>query len=93
MSKGKLIKINKNIVWRNIAERMVILNKKNDNRYVLNEIGLRVWEYITNKKLLLDAIDVIAQDYSVDRARIASDVDRFLQNLEREGIISVKVVE
>lgn len=90
MSKIKSIKIKENIIWRKIAERTVILNRKNDSRYILNEIGMIIWNCIADGKSVYDTIDAISKEYSIPRERISCDVDHFIQNLQKENIISVK---
>ena len=91
MSKVATIKINDDISWRNIAKKMIVLNKKNNFRYVLNGLGQHIWNYIAKNKPLHAAIDEIAREYSVSRDKVAFDVDRFLQNLEKEKIISIMI--
>ena len=93
MCKVKSIKIDKNIIWRKIAKKTVILNNKNSNRYILNGIGMILWDYIADYKSLHEAIDAISKEYSVSKNRICHDVDLFIQNLEKEGIISVTLAE
>jgi len=90
MPKGKSIKIRKNISWKKIANKTVILNRENENHYVLNSIGVTIWKHIVSGKSLSEVIDQLSEEYSVARDRIAVDLDSFLKNLEKENIISVE---
>ncbi len=56
--------------------------------YVLNEIGTRVWQLLDGQRTVEEIVDIIAREYAVDRARIARDVDTFLNELQ-----SLRLVE
>jgi len=89
MSEPKTVKIGKNITWRKIAGRMVILNQKSGNHVVLNEMGMLIWDKITRGTSVSDIIDTIAEEYYAGREKVAHDVGRYLGNLEKGNFISL----
>ena len=87
MPKGRLVRIGKNIIWKKIANKIVILNNKNKDHYVLNETGILIWKHMTSGKSLNDTIEKISKEYSVNKEKTAKDIVRFLKDLEKEKII------
>lgn len=90
MSLPTSIEIKATISWRKIGKRFIVVNKKNERHYVLNEVGKDAWGFITKGKSLRFAVDKISQEYSITKERAAADIAVFLNNLEKEGIIAIK---
>ena len=84
------ININTNIIWKKIGKRTVILNKNDNTRIILNEVGMIVWDFIARKKSINGAIESIIIKYCISREKAEFDIDIFLHGLEKEKIISIK---
>jgi len=94
MSSKVVIGIDKEkIGWRKIANKTIILNKANGTRFILNDTAVTVWDHIIESFSVSDATDKISREFSVSKEKVAADVERFLQDLERENIISLEIDE
>lgn len=64
-----------------------------DSVYTLNEIGTAVWEALASPTSVARIVDVIVGDYDVTPEQARRDVDDFLADLARLGLVQGAVSE
>lgn len=68
----------------------VFLNLENGVYYGLNETGSLIWDKLLKEKSPEALADSLEGIFPVGRARLEKDVQKFLANLEQEGLIATE---
>lgn len=89
----KRYKKSDNVVFRNIADEMILVpirNKTGDlqNIYTLNEVAARIWELLDGEKTTLQIRDAVVGEFEVGAEEAERDLKGFLETLE-----SVEAIE
>ena len=87
------MKLKEGFVLRKVADTYVVVAigaeaKKHNVMITLNETGALLWEKLSegaDKKALVDAI---LEAYDIDEATASADVDRFIEKVNSEGLIT-----
>jgi Coenzyme PQQ synthesis protein D (PqqD) len=74
---------------RKVAGEMVILNAEDSSLYVLNGVGTEIWEAVDGQTPVSAIVDRICRNYEVDRDTAQKDVDVFVADLVRHGVLAV----
>jgi hypothetical protein len=67
----------------------IIMNLSSGLYYSMDNVGAAVWELIARRYSLREVADVIADRYRVDRERAAGDVQRLVQELLDEHLVTM----
>lgn len=79
---------NIDIVWRNLDGEAVLLNPHNGKYFGMNAVGCSFWEKIDGERTIDEVIDMLLEEYNVDRATLASDINELARSLEKFNIIN-----
>jgi hypothetical protein len=71
----------------NMGGESVILSLKNGKYYGLNEVGARIWELIQQPISHQKIVKIILQEYEVEEHEGLHQINSFLKNLKKEGLI------
>ena len=85
----KEIEVNKNIVIKDLLDETILLNLDNGEYYSLNSTGLKVWQFLEQKKTKSEIIQLLEEDYPDDSIAIKSDIETILQELQKQKLIYV----
>lgn len=82
-------------VTRTIGEETILVPVRSsvvdlDSVYTLNEVGIEIWAGLTAGKGADEIVATLAAEFAVDPAVARADLDRFLSDLEGEGLIEVE---
>jgi hypothetical protein len=69
---------------RVIDGKAVVITIDRNQLHVLNDVGTRVWQ-LADGRSLEEIVEVIVNEFDVDRARAAADVRRFIEELLSVG--------
>ena len=75
------------IIWKKVEYETVVLDTDSGVYYVLDELGSFIWDGLSSQKLPSQIVDDVIFHYDTDLNRIQKDMDQFLNDLLREGII------
>ena len=75
------------VVFRDLDGEAVILDLASGTYFGLNEVGTRVWRLIEDGRDSSEIVDTVAAEYDADRATIAEDVERLLDDLSARRLI------
>ena len=81
------MKLNPDVVFRDLDGEAVILDLGSGTYFGLNQVGTRVWQLISEGRDESHIVDSIASEYDADRATIAADVSRLLNDLRARRLI------
>jgi hypothetical protein len=66
-----------------------ILNVKEGVYYGLDPIGAKIWNLIQKPKLLGDVIEIIYNEYDVERDRCMNDIIELMEELLNNGLVKI----
>jgi pyrroloquinoline quinone biosynthesis protein D len=75
------------VVARTLDDDTVLLNLHTEEYYSLGDVGSRIWDLVDGKRTVAEIVDVIAAEYTADRAEVTKDTCDLLEDLAREGLI------
>lgn len=67
---------------------VVLLDGETKTYYTLNETAARIWTLLNNASSLEDMTSAISAEYTISPSRAEVQIDRFLKELENEGLIT-----
>ncbi len=79
---------NKEIVWRNLEGEAVLLNPHTGKYFGMNAAGCSFWEKVDGKRSMGVIIDLLLDEYNVERRSLEKDILELAENLEKHEIIS-----
>lgn len=82
----------KEMILREIAGEHILIPtgsaaKKFNGLINLNQSGLLLWNKLQNECIKDDLVDVLLEEYEVDRETAEADVDKFLKKLREAEIL------
>lgn len=81
------LKLSPDVVFRNLDGEAVLLDLGSGTYFGLNEVGTRIWQMVEGGHDAPAIVDALAGEYAADRATIAADVERLLDELRSRGLI------
>ena len=90
LSDHTVIKAAKQQVSCGLSGEAVILSLQNGIYYGLNTIGARIWELLQEPRTVEVLRSFIQQEFDVEPARCAQDIDALLGELSNHGLIEVR---
>jgi PqqD family protein of HPr-rel-A system len=69
------------------GDRAVLFNPRNDHYYGIDEVGIRVWKMLTAGASTATICSALAREYGVSANEVAQDVQMFLEQLRKTGLI------
>ncbi|MBM4074535.1 MAG: PqqD family protein [Planctomycetes bacterium] len=79
-----------NVLIRELDGESVLLNLNSESYFGLDEIGTRMWGALTTTGSVSEALDLLLEEYSVDRSTLETDVFEFIEKLRSQGLIEVR---
>ena len=84
-----ILKLRPDVAFQDLRGEAVIVDLASGNYFGLNEVGPRVWQLVDEGHEESKIVDILTSEYEADRATIARDVARLLDDLRaRHFIIS-----
>jgi hypothetical protein len=80
-------KLSPDVVFRDLEGEAVILDLASGTYFGLNEVGTRVWRLLDEGRDATEIVEIVGSEYHADRATIAQDVNRLLEELRNRRLI------
>lgn len=90
LSGSTVITVNKNYVYCNVEDEMVLLGMEDGIYYGLNQVGAFIWEQIKEPKTIDQVRDAILAEYEVEKGECERDLLELLQEMTEKGLVEVK---
>jgi DNA-directed RNA polymerase delta subunit len=81
------LKVSDKVVFREIDDKIVLINLDTGFYYSLNEVGRLIFNEILKSKEVVDIVHEIRNAYEVPEREAREDLQEFLQSLRAEKII------
>ena len=75
------------IVYKKVGEEMVLLDFERGIYYGLNPVGARVWELLAEGKSTDEIIDLLTDEFDVERTEAKGDVMALMDDLAANGLL------
>lgn len=69
------------------SQEAVLLHLGSQRYFSLNETGVAIWDLLNAPRSLDEIVDALAETYASDRKTLSASVTRFVEELERDGLI------
>jgi hypothetical protein len=66
-----------------------ILNLKDGVYYGLDPVGAKIWNLIQKPRVLKEVIEIICDEYDVDKDRCKNDIFELIEELLENGLVKV----
>lgn len=76
-----------NVLSHTIDGETVILNLDNEKYFTLDAVATRFWEVVLEHGHGEQAIDVLLEEYEVDRITLMDDMDRWVEESIELGLL------
>jgi len=67
-----------------------ILNIKDGIYYGLDPVGAKIWNFIQKPKVIGDIIEIIYDEYDVDKDQCTNDIFELIGELLKNGLVNVE---
>jgi hypothetical protein len=81
--------ISPEVLFQEVSGEIVLLDLASESYFGLDEIGARIWALLNEEKSVGQIVEVLLEEYEVDRARLEGDVNELLENLLEAGLIKI----
>jgi Coenzyme PQQ synthesis protein D (PqqD) len=75
------------VVARDIAEGLMLVNVQTGAAFKLNQVGAAVWRHLDGAREVASIIAELRTRYGVDADRLQCDVDALLADLQQQGLV------
>ena len=83
----KRISIPDGVLVQELEGESVMLNVNTENYYGLDEVGTRMWAVLREAPSIHQAIDILLNEYDVERATLERDIEKFIRQLVKKKLI------
>ena len=73
-----------------LSEGAVVLDTDLGLYFAIEGVGSRIWELIASPRRLAEIQETIVAEYDVDPAQCRADLERFVSDLQTQGLIEVR---
>ncbi len=78
-----------NVTFSIVGEDAFLLNTKTNKYYGLEKVGARLWQLLTEGKLLKDAHQILLSEYDVQANQLEQDLLELLENLKKNELVEI----
>ena len=82
-----MVQVEQEVVSCDLVEEAAILNLKDGVYYGLNPVGARIWKLIQKPRKLSDILEILLDEYDVEREVCQSDLMELIKQLLDRGLI------
>jgi Coenzyme PQQ synthesis protein D (PqqD) len=79
-----------NLLSTDLDQETVLMSIDAGAYYGLQGTARRIWEKLETPLTFSELVDYLVNEYRVSRETCATDLQRFLEKLEREGLLCVE---
>lgn len=89
-AENSTITVNPNVAYTQMDDDMVMMIPGNSSFYGVNAVGVTIWTLLQKGPYVLsDIYDYILQEYDIDKAQCVVDVNQFINDLMKQGMVSL----
>lgn len=81
------VSISPDVMVRQVGSEAVVLDLKTEKYLGLDEVATSMWQALTNSESVEAAYQILAADFDVEGVQLRRDLDDFVQELLKLGLI------
>lgn len=81
------IRVNDDVVFRNLSGEAVLLNLRTGTYFGLNASGTRMWDLLLETGDQEKTLDRLKNEYDADGSRLTDDLQAFVRLLLEKGLL------
>jgi hypothetical protein len=81
------VRINDDVVFRELEGEAVLLNLETGVYFGLNEVGTRIWSLLQEGVSLTQVLDQIQDEYTVSAEVLQEDLLRLVEQMLEKGLV------
>jgi hypothetical protein len=89
MTVARTLTIPPDVMARQVGDETVLLQLASGSYFGLDAIGTRFWQLLGERKQMPEIIGLMLAEYEVQREDLERDLDRLVQELLQQGLVSV----
>ncbi len=78
---------------RQVGEELVFLAQSGDQFISLNPVGTFIWQQMDGVHSLQDILDILCDEYDVERKSALADLEEFVTQLQAQGLLLLQAGE
>jgi ornithine carbamoyltransferase len=88
--------LNKKIIFpdtvfaQKVDDEMVLLDMNSENYFGLDGVGTAIWQAMQENETLKDVLEVLLEQYEVEKEVLKKDLFIFVERLKESGLIEVE---
>ena len=82
-------KISEEVLSQEVNGETVLLDLEGESYFGLNEVGTRIWQLLNASNTVGQTLDVLVDEYDVEREFLEADVEALLDKLLEAGLVVV----
>ena len=86
---GKYISKSRDVTYKEMDAKSVLLDLESGSYYTLNEMGNFVWSLLDGKTSPAQLVKAVTETYDIDSETAGSDVTDLILRLRKEGLIQL----
>jgi hypothetical protein len=89
-SKTSFVSIAPDVLFRHVGDETVLLGLDSESYFGLDAVGTRIWRLVESRPTVGDLVEILLEEYDVDREVLENDVDELLSRLVDAGLVRVE---
>jgi hypothetical protein len=84
---NKRFTVSKDVLFQEVSGETVLLDLASESYFGLDEVGTRIWTLLNEDKTAVEMVDVLLEEYEVERETLEGDVRDLLTALIEAGLL------
>jgi len=89
MNLNQTITFEETVFAQEIDGEMVLLDMNSENYFGLDSVGTDIWQTLQETKKINKVLDILINMYDIDKITLQKDMFQFLEELEKNNLISI----
>ena len=85
--------VESDLVTQQLDDELVMLDFESGMYFGLNGVSTRAWQLIRHKGRLVDVLEVLHNEYDVEKETLSTDLLAFAEALRAKGLVRVDATE
>lgn len=90
MNKQQIPLPDQDVIWREVNDGAVLVSPVHGQIRVLNEVGAQIWRLLDGERDVATIEAQLLNRYNTSEEQIRNDLQTFLSDLEKRGLVSWK---
>ena len=83
------LRIPENVLFTTVEQDVILLNTRSNQYYVLEEVGMRLWELLNQAGGVREVYQALLDEYEVSPAELERDLLELLEHLMENGLVEM----